>query len=148
MSKAANADLQHLEAFVGQWRTEGEVLATDSGPFARFHAKDTYEWLPGGFFLVHRWDAHLPDGESQGIEIIGYDAETRTYPMHTYDNQGNIGVMHAHVEGGTWKFLGESMRFSGEFCENGNVIKGVWELRASEAEGWSPWMTVTLTKVG
>lgn len=80
---------RRLDAFVGTWHTEGELKARSSGPAVKFHATDTCEWLPGGFFLVHRWDAHMPDGEFKGVEIIGYDASSQTYPMHAFDSWGN-----------------------------------------------------------
>lgn len=138
---------KRLEAFVGTWRTEGEIRASSSGPAARFHATDVYEWLPGGFFLVHRWDAHMPDGETKGIEIIGYDGASRTYLMHFFDNQGNTGIMRGSVESGIWRFTGETLRFTGGFQDDGNTLVGVWEQRSGEGSDWRPWMDVKLTKV-
>jgi hypothetical protein len=137
--------VQRLEAFVGTWNTEGEIRASSSGPAAKIHATDTYEWLPGGFFLVHRWDAHMPDGNTQGIEIIGYDASSETYPMHSFDSQGNTGLMRASFEDGVWTFVGESLRFTGGFRDSGNTFAGVWEQR-SDGGDWLPWMDVTLRK--
>lgn len=139
---------RRLDAFVGIWKTEGEIRASASGPAARFRATDTYEWLPGGFFLVHRFEAQMPDGETQGIEIIGYDAERKTYPMHSFDSQGNASVMQASVEDGTWIFTGEALRFTGSFQDGGNTITGLWEQRSDDGGQWLPWLDVKLTKAG
>lgn len=146
MMEGPGPEHRRLEAFVGTWKTQGEARATAASPAVRFEASDSYEWLPGGFFLVHRWDAHMPDGQTQGIEIIGYDAESRTYTMHTFDNQGNAGVMQASVEGDTWTFTGESLRFTGSFRDGGNTIAGMWEQRSQDGSHWIPWLDVTLTK--
>ena len=36
----------------------------------RSTSPDTFEWLHGGFFLVHRWDAMFGDqGEDAGREL-------------------------------------------------------------------------------
>ncbi len=122
-------------------------MKTDpSGPPVTFHAIDTYEWLPGGFFLIHRWDAHMPDGDTKGVEIIGYDASRKTYPMHSFDDQGNHSVMQATVDGDTWRFTGESARFAGGFRDGGRTFAGLWERRSSEGGSWRPWMDVVLTK--
>ena len=143
----AGPEHKRLDAFVGTWHTEGEIRASSSGPAARVHATDVYEWLPGGFFLIHRWDAHMPDGDTQGIEIIGYDGASSTYPMHSFDSQGNAGVMQASVEGDTWRFTGEALRFTGGFHDEGNTFAGVWEQRSGDGPDWLPWMDIKLTKV-
>ncbi len=135
-----------LNAFVGAWSTQGEIRATADGPAARMQAADTYEWLPGGFFLAHRWDARLPDRRTQGIEIIGYDGAKGTYPMHSFDSLGNTAVMHASVNGRYWSFTGESLRFTGGFSEDGNTFAGLWEQRSSDRSSWLPWMDITLMR--
>ena len=137
---------RRLGVFVGTWRTEGEVRATDTTPALKIIGTDLYEWLPGESFLVHRVDVRIGDEEEKSTEIIGYDPATDTYPMHSFDAQGVSGVMHATVAGRTWKFSGETMRFSGSFDEEGNTIRGTWEQATSDG-GWVPWMDVKLTRV-
>jgi hypothetical protein len=135
---------QRLGAFVGTWATEGEITA---GPPGKVKATDTYEWLPGGFFLLHRWDAHMPDGRTQGVEIIGYDAASQTYPMYSFDSAGNVGTMRAHVDGDAWTFEGESLRFTGGFRDGGETFAGAWEQRSGDGTEWSPWMDIKLSRV-
>lgn len=147
MQTAAIAELGRLDAFVGIWDTEGEVVAGPLGQSIMFKATDTYEWLPGGYFLLHRFDAKMPDGNVVGIEVIGYDRENDSYTIHSFDNQGNAGVMQGRFENDTWTFSGESMRFTGKFIDNDMVMAGVWEMRAGEGFAWQPWMQVTLKKI-
>jgi hypothetical protein len=107
--------LKHLESFVGKWNTQGEIKASPYGPAGKIIGTDTYEWLPGGFFLVHRVDVRMGDQKNESIEIIGYDASRKTYPMHSFDSQGNHILVQASVVGYTWTFTGESMRLMGVF---------------------------------
>jgi hypothetical protein len=48
--------LSRLNVFVGKWVTEGLIMESPAGPTATLKAVDTYEWLPGGFFLIHHVD--------------------------------------------------------------------------------------------
>jgi hypothetical protein len=144
--KAASTDLGRLTAFVGEWKTKGEIKNSPSGQPVKFKAKDHYEWLQGGHFLLHRFDADMPEGNIKGIEIIGYNPETASYFMHSFDSQGNATVMQGRMEGDTWKFVGERARFTGSFDDQERILAGVWELRSADGSGWEPWMDVKLRK--
>jgi hypothetical protein len=146
-AKAASADLERLNPFVGVWRTEGEIKTGPSGQPAKFSARDTYEWLPGGHFLLHRFDADMPDGKVQGIEVIGYSRKTKSYPMYSFDSSGHMSLMQAHLKKGTWTFVARAVRFTGSFRENGAAFEGVWERRSDDDAPWRPWMDVKLTRV-
>ncbi|WP_310410485.1 DUF1579 family protein, partial [Chamaesiphon sp. OTE_8_metabat_110] len=77
---APGAEHQLLNIFVGKWHTEG--LSYGSGqsyenPYdssVRWIGEESYEWLPGGFFLVHHFDGQVGDSPINGMEFIGYDA--------------------------------------------------------------------------
>lgn len=135
---------QLLDAFVGTWKTEGRIHG-DSGSDLELTGTDRYEWLPGRFFLVHHVDVRLGDQPIQSIEVIGYDPSTRSYPMHSFDSRGSTTDMQATVQDGTWRFTGETMRFTGGFAEDGNVIRGTWD-QAKDDGTWRPWMDVILTR--
>ena len=144
---AANAALAPLAAFVGPWSTHGALkLLGPSGRGAPFQATDSYEWLPGGFFLLHRFTAQMPDGLVEGIEVIGYDTSRKHFTMHSYDNQGNVGVMQASVDGDQWTYTGNNVRFRGQFSEDGRVFGGTWEMRERLNAAWRTWMSVELRR--
>lgn len=134
-----------LAPFVGRWSTSGEVLANGSTPALEIAGVDEYEWLPGGFFLLHRVDVRIGGAPAQALEIIGWDAERGTYFMRSFDHQGNTGEMQASLGGdGTWTFTGDAERFTGAFSDGGDSLSGRWERR--EDDRWLPWMDVRLTK--
>ena len=143
---AASPGLEKLEAFVGTWSTAGEIRAGEHGPATAFSAIDRYEWMEGGHFLLHHVDARMGDGHLVALEVIGYDAATGTYPMRSFDSQGNTGTHTARMQDGTWTFQGESERFTGRFSDDGNTITGLWE-QSADGVTWTPWMDVTLTRV-
>lgn len=140
-----DAALKRLNAFVGKWNTEGEIQESPFGPAGKLIGRDTYEWLAGGFFLIHRVNVRMGNQKNESIEIIGYDAQSNSYPMHSFDSQGNSAVMQAGVAGDTWTFTGESMRFKGTFSEDGKRISGKWEY-LDDGSNWHHWMDVKLTK--
>lgn len=98
--------LQRLAPFVGTWHTTGTVIATS----AAYTATDIYEWLPGGHFLVHRWDAQMAEGRSQDIKIIGPDASDGAArghcTMHLFDSTGKTDTMRSIVDGKQVAFAG------------------------------------------
>jgi hypothetical protein len=149
MTNAAGATPDHrrLDAFAGSWSTAGEVSVGPTGSSVKFHAKDSYEWVAGGFFLLHRFDANMPEGNVSGVEIIGYDPETKTYPARSFDSQGKTVDMRGRVKGDSWVFTGETTRFTGDFRDGGTTLSGLWESRSNDDSTWQPWMTVTLRKV-
>ncbi len=147
MQTAATIELGRLNPFVGIWDTEGEVMGGPLGQPVLFKATDTYEWLPGGYFMMHRFDANMPDGRVVGIEIIAHEPEYSVYPVYSFDNRGNVSLMQGRFEDSTWTLTGEGQRFTGRFIDNEMVFTGVWEMRAGEGYAWQPWMQVRMKKV-
>lgn len=146
LRKTAASGLERLDAFVGSWSTTGELKSVPSGQSAKFRASDKYEWLPGGKFLLHHFEADMPDGKVQGIEVIGYDSDHDSYPMHSFDSSGATSMMQGRVQADTWTFDGETLRFRGGFREGGDIFAGLWESRPSTKDIWQPLMDVTLRK--
>ncbi|WP_339290063.1 DUF1579 family protein [Paenibacillus sp. FSL W8-0187] len=138
--------MARLNVFVGKWNTEGVIKASPSGPADQLKAIDTYEWLPGGHFLIHHVDGHMGKEEVKAIEIIGYDASSQKYTTHSYDNQGNFSAYQANLIDRAWTILGKSERFTGMFSEDSNTLTGSWEL-SNDGKNWVHWMDIKLTKV-
>jgi uncharacterized protein DUF1579 len=99
---------RRLEMFVGKWTQVGEAQASPYGPAAKLTSVDTYEWMPGGFFMLHRWEAQQGTVAFKATEILGYDARNRVYTTHLFDNFGNSGSYKMTVQGNTWTTTGDS----------------------------------------
>jgi hypothetical protein len=100
-----SSEIQRLGALVGRWRSEGHIVGEVPVPIT---GTDIYEWLPGGFFLVHHVDVVVGTQQVQALEVIGeYDPATDSFTGRAYDNLGNVTIMHARVDDdGVWTFPG------------------------------------------
>lgn len=136
---------EQLGRFVGEWNTEGFVYATGDDPGVIVKGTDSYEWLPGNFFLLHKVDVMMGDDTNQTFEIIGYDGVQKRFTLQYYDNKGNSGQMTATVTNDEWIITGETLQFKGRFNTIGNEFSGVWE-KHDEALPWKPFMDIKLTR--
>jgi Protein of unknown function (DUF1579) len=151
---APSAEIQRLHLFVGKWKTEGETHASADAPAVKVAFVDTYEWLAGKFFLVHRADGQIGNEEINTIEFIGYDPSSQMYTCHSFvgvpsrneNRRGNADLFQANLRDHTWTVEGKSARFTGVFASTGNTLTGTWE-QSSDGLNWLPWMDVKLTKV-
>jgi predicted enzyme related to lactoylglutathione lyase len=158
-SPTPDSALRRLEFLVGTWRVDGETTPDFSGPAMRSTSTETFEWLHGGFFLVHSWDAvfgdpeayawpELPGGAIQkGIMFYGFDAATGRYRTHFFDGNGPFhdGSMYeGEVVDGNLRFTGPA-RFTLIQNEDGSVTND-WELRDDDGE-WRPWRHTTMTRM-
>lgn len=138
--------LQALDIFAGVWKTSGIMSGNSEGQTVPIEGTDTYEWVSGGYFLLHKVDVMIGGTRNETTELIGYDPKTGTYPMHYFDNNGHTGTMKASLHNGTWTFLGESLRFTGGFSPDGGQLTGNWEAR--EGTTWKHLMKIELTRSG
>jgi hypothetical protein len=143
----ATEAVRRLAALVGRWRTEGWTRETADSPAARIDAVDTYEWLPGGFALLHVVDARVGDEKVEGAEIIGHDPARGSYLTQYFGSDGPSSYEASLTEEDgalVWRMWSEADRFVGTFSDDGDTITGHWELRADSE--WRPWMDITLTR--
>lgn len=129
-----------LNRFAGRWNTEGRVIADGR----LISGTDTYEWLDGAWFLVHKANVRIGETRNETLEVIGWNPEQQHYGMHYFDSEGSSGFMNAVCDGDDWKYSGDGLRFSGSFKKNGDEFSGLWE-QLSDDE-WQPLMEICLTR--
>jgi uncharacterized protein DUF1579 len=137
---------QRLQAFIGKWINEGQTVASADVPAAKILVSDVYEWVPGGFFVLHTAYGRIGNVDVGGIEIIGYDAASKTYRTHFFDSQGNISSHELTEHNGVWKWQGEHTRCTAVLSNHGKTQVAHHE-RTDDGVNWIPSMEVTLTKV-
>jgi Protein of unknown function (DUF1579) len=135
---APSPEHQLLNVFVGKWHTEGLSYGwgqskenPDYSP-VQWSSEETYEWLAGGFFLVYQWKGQIGDAPINGIEIIGYDAVSQTYPSRLFDNYGRIHLGHWSVRDRVWSYTGTEYRATYVFSDDGNTMTIRWEWLSEE----------------
>ena len=99
---------KRLEVFLGKWINQGEAKASAYGPAGRITAAETFEWLPGGFFMIHRSEGRQGTNEVNWIEILGYDIRKKIYTTHTFDNFGNSALWQGRWNGNTLTWTADS----------------------------------------
>jgi hypothetical protein len=129
-----DASAKALAPFVGEWAL---LAGFGDEPPADIGARVSFEWLPGEFFLVERWQVPLPEAPD-GIAIIGADPRSEgNYLQHYFDSRGVARVYKMSVEDGVWRLwrdepdfspLDFSQRFTGTFSADGRTITGRWEI--------------------
>lgn len=153
--------VRRLGALVGRWRSEGHVVGEPHVPVT---GTDIYEWLPGGFFLVHHVDVLVGEQKVQAIELIGErDPATDAFLARAYDNEGSVTTMRATVDdAGVWTFTGgadvaaaaqpSSAEASGAVRSTLTVsgdrssMTARWE-RSDDGATWQPWMDMAFTRM-
>ena len=148
MTKTRRPTAKHraLGVLAGNWMTRGTICASSDAAASEMRAIDRYEWLHGGFFMLHKVDALVSGKVSQSLEVIGYDAERGCYVSRSYDDQGCNDEFTARLGKRAWAVDGSKVRFRGAFDASGSVLAGTWEQRSEPGE-WIPWMEIELRKV-
>ncbi|HTE46766.1 MAG TPA: DUF1579 family protein [Gemmatimonadaceae bacterium] len=142
--------LKRLGTFVGTWHIEGRQCAGVVGPDAPVTAVETFEWLSGELFLIHRFQGQVGGADSACIEVIGSDASTRAYPVRTYYNTGVMNDWQYEDHGAAWIQFGEwtmgderiHVRCTTHFSDDGNTRTGRWE-SSSDGVAWETFWDVT-----
>jgi hypothetical protein len=134
---------ERLGVFLGKWHAEGasfavgQTIENPRGAIEKWISDETYEWLPGNFFLMQRWDAMTGVNEFKGTAIIHYDAQAGTYMTRAYENHGFINDYITRVDGHIWTFAAETNRGRIEFVDSGNTQNINWEWR-TDGINWLP----------
>ena len=143
---------ERLDLFVGKWHAEGDSYADGQsranphGSAAKWTSDETYEWLPGEFFLVHHWDARIDNAEFKGIEVIGYDHGHHEY-VAQFENHGFARTYLAHPLDNVWTFAGETERAKVAFNSAGDTMEINWEWKP-DGENWMPLCDRRASRVG
>jgi hypothetical protein len=135
-----------LEVFIGKWMNEGQTIAGASAPAVKILTSDVYEWMPGGFFVLHTAYGRIGNMDVGGTEILGYDAVSQQYRSYFFDSQGNVSMQELTASGDTWTWSGGQTRCTAVFSDQGKMQTAHHE-RLDEQGNWIPSMDVTLTKV-
>src|SRR5262245_22125654 len=121
-SAARGPEYRPLDALIGRWMTTGHTFGPDGAPAAPITASDIYEWAPGRFFILHTAYGTIGEQDAGGIEMIGYDAETRQFRTTFFDSQGNVTTEQLSVEKTTWRWTGDEVRCTGTREETGQRL--------------------------
>lgn len=130
---------ERLGILVGEWEVEAEFPG-QTVPAGR----SVFEWALDGTFLVQRNEIPVPEAPDS-MAIIAVDPETGTYTQHYFDSRGVVRLYAMTFADGVWELLREEadfsplsfrQRFIGRVSEDGDVIRGGWEMAKDGAATW------------
>jgi hypothetical protein len=137
---------QRLQAIIGKWINQGHTVASPDAPAVEILTSDVYDWMPGGFFVLHTAYGLIGDTGVGGTEIIGYDPAAKSYFTAFYDSQGNVSQGKVEIEGDTWRWLDARTRATAVFSD-GDTTQTVLHERSDDGITWAPSMEIVLRKV-
>jgi hypothetical protein len=152
-SRERSAAHRRLDAFVGTWNTEGRQNEGPFGPAAEISALESYEWLTGSCFLVHRFEGRVGDSVAACIEILGDDAQHEGLSAQTFYNDGLRRQWRLRERDGTWTLTEDSpiesspmkVRLTTVFSDGGKTMNGTWE-HSRDGSDWQVFWDVKATK--
>jgi hypothetical protein len=137
-----SATHRRLDVFIGAWHAEGTSYGDGqdaANPLAAgvpWTSDETYEWLRGSFFVLHRWDAQMGKHEFNGAEIMGYDETEGGYFTRMFDNAGHHPDYRASVDGPICSFKDAQTRATVTVQDGGDKMTFSWEWK----DGGKKWL--------
>ncbi|WP_416418742.1 hypothetical protein [Paenarthrobacter aromaticivorans] len=114
--------LERLNILVGEWET--------TAPGMDAVGRTTFEWLPGGGFLIQRSTVGRPEFPN-AICTIGATGSDGALQQHYFDSRGVARVLDMTLEGNVWTLFRDGpdwpQRYIGHISEDGSTITGRWE---------------------
>jgi len=141
MNDGDRTHVEGLETLVGDWEMQVKFPGMDEPAGG---ASVSFDWMPGGPFLVERWEIPDVPEAPDGLAVIGWDEGRATLLQHYFDTRGVARVYEMRLEDGVWMLertkedfspLEFSQRYTGRFSEDGSRIDGTWEI-AHNHETW------------
>ena len=127
-------EMAPLEPLVGEWSVEAVAPWAPPGDV---RGRTVFEWMPGGAFLLQRWEVPI-DEAPDGLALIGRDLQgSGGYLQHYFDSRGVARVYSMTFDDGVWTLsraeadfspLDFSQRFTGTLSDDGRTIRARWEI--------------------
>ena len=124
----------------------------DDGPAGTVSAVETFDWLEGEKFLVHRLDGRLGEEPIACVEVIGLDPSGSGYVAHSFYNDGNTNVWRMSQRGdawlysGSWSLGGQALKVRCRLAfDDPDTMSGQWEY-SEGGNRWHLFWDTTLTR--
>jgi hypothetical protein len=122
-------ELKRLDRLVGRWTMEGNLVGSDE---TNIKGETEFRWLPGGFFLEQRGHIDFMGLQIDSLELIGYDAETKSFPSTVYSNFSPEPLPYK------WDVQGDTVTISVSYGQLDATFTGSWREDGTFSGGWRP----------
>lgn len=133
-----------LNALNGLWNTKGKIWGSKETVFGT----DSYEWVAGGSYLMHRVDVTIGKEKMEAVEIIESEEDGDFIcPMYSFDNNHQFETMQLTFErDNVFKITGDSIRAILTIEPGEKHMEAFWE-RLEDGGKWKPWMEMKFDKI-
>ena len=143
-----------LEVWVGNWTLVGEQKASPAGPASKYTGKPTWQMILGGFVLEGRFASKSESGDTQGIQILAYDAANKNYTFAAYFSDGGMGHGTVTISGNTWSWKGSVIaggkhyQIRGTDILSADLMSDIYTAEISaDGKTWLTWVEEKLTRI-
>jgi hypothetical protein len=116
------------------------------GPAARVKAVETYEWLTGKAFIVHRFEGRVGDAPAASIEVIGPVTEGASFPVRAFYDSGIASEWQLKARGTTtwvvtrtWPIAGRDAQVRCTIIDGGDEMTARWEYAINGGDWQVSW---------
>lgn len=146
--------LQRLGVYVGQWTYELQYQLGPLGRAGKASGNAISEMILGGRFLHFQWREHGVAGELEGLDILGYDAQNKSYPVSWYENDGSLTFGTCVNTGRKFQYSGTAtaggkqyfIRVTETFAEDFLTFRHEAEFSV-DGKAWTSWFEGNFTKL-
>ena len=121
--------LRRLDRLVGSWAMEGNLVGSD---VKNIKGETTFRWLPGDFFLEQHVRIDFMGMQIDGLELIGYDPETDTFPSTVFSGFSPTPLPYR------WDVRGDSVTIEVSYGPLDAKFTGEWREDGTFSGGWRP----------
>ena len=124
--------LKRLNVLIGTWDMTGHTLDSKEDNIIGWN---TFEWMPGGFFLKSSGEINFKGEIIQSLKIIGYDPDTDAFSSSVYSNMdGNILPYSWNVRGNTVIHADPTSTYTCTLSADGKTLTGGWRANKGEEQ--------------
>ena len=140
-----NPALRRLEKLVGTWDLKGRTPDSKDDNITGWN---TFEWMPGGFFLKSSGEITFRGVKIQSLEIIAYDPASQTFPSSVYTNMSGAVLPYVwDVQGNTVTHWMDAAKYTGTLSDDGKTLTGGWRPVAGKASSENVAYDAVMTRV-
>jgi hypothetical protein len=153
MAPKPDPEIKKFDVFMGHWTYAVEYKAGPLGPASKATGDLTIKKILGGFFFQNQATEKGPMGETQLMEIVGYDPVNKKFTSNEFHSDGIMFSGTYAVNGNTWTYMGK-VTVEGKPIMVKNVMTLAADMMILEAKGeisvdgnsWVPWVEAKYTK--
>ncbi len=147
MGTLPGSEVKKLDYFLGTWTTEGTVAQGPWGTGGKFSSSETYEWMPGNFFVQGHSDFKMPPevgGDGKEVSFMGYDTQQNVYTYDAFNSQGRRETSKGTASGDTWTWT-SSANYGGQDIQQKMTVKALspssYSMKFEISMDGKSWMT-------